>query len=97
MTKQEIIQKYEKEISDYNKVNAFTKANENNEKYSKTKEIIQEISCFVEDIKNLDEGNVKRSELIDFLRYANSKKMSKVFDYEKIVNSYLKSINSSEA
>jgi hypothetical protein len=97
MTKEELINHYEKEFAEFNEKSEFwEKAGETATYYWWAGRVKQIRDC-IEKIKQLNGATVKRSELIDFLRYANSKDVSEIFDYEIIADSYLKSINSNEA
>lgn len=56
-----------------------------------------QIRDIIEDLKQLNEATVKRSELIDFLNYQKKLGIVSLFDDDILVESYLKSINSNGA
>ena len=54
---------------------------------------INQILSIIEKIKQLNEATVKRSELIDFVKYMKEHPDGKYVNIEEVVDSYLKSIN----
>jgi hypothetical protein len=95
MDKSELIKKWEEEIANYESMKKYSSPI-NWEQGVITGNLMAILDC-LNDVKQLNEESVKRSELIDFYNYFLSHKIS-----ETIVDDYLewqknKSINSSEA
>jgi hypothetical protein len=97
MTKEELINHYEKEFAEFNEKSDFwEKVGETTTYYWWAGRVKQIRDC-IEKIKQLNEATVKRSELIDFVDYIRKNCDDKYVNIEKVVNNYLKSINSNEA
>lgn len=97
MTIQELINHYEKEFAEFNEKSEFWEKVGETATYYWWAGRVKQIRDCIEKIKQLNEATVKRSELIDFLKFVDPDDSELYF--KTMVDDYLKekSINSNGA